>query len=38
MNLIKRRLRYAWRFIYWLTVHRSISSVRWVLAHEGVVW
>jgi hypothetical protein len=29
---------YIAHFIYFLRVHRSWSSARWCLAHEGMVW
>lgn len=37
-GLLRRRIKYIARFIFWTVRHRSTKHVRWVLAFEGISW
>lgn len=38
LSVLRRRVQFVARFIYWLCVHRSVSSARWVMEYEGTTW
>lgn len=37
-SVLRRRIRYIARFVYWTLRHGHTRNVRWVLAHEGTQW
>lgn len=36
--VLRRRIKYIARFVYWAARHRSTKHVAWVLAFEGFSW